>query len=136
MKYLLLGGLVLGAGLQTAPPREQVVVVSIVGPLDESSVALVRRAAAQVRADKPALVLFEIDTPGGRIDHMLAMGEEMMALAPIPTAAYVRPLAKSGITGGAWSAGAYLAFSCKKLYLYPGTVIGAAAPVSETPEGP
>lgn len=139
MKYLLLGCLVLGATFQDSQkttPGQQVFVVSIVGPLDVSHVALVRRAAAQIRLEKPALVLFEIDTPGGRIDHMLAVGEEMMGLAPVPTAAYVRPLAKSGITGGAWSAGAFLALSCKKLYLYPGTVIGAAAPVTETQEGP
>jgi membrane-bound serine protease (ClpP class) len=60
----------------------------------------------------------------------------MMGLGPTPTAAYVRPLARSGVTGGAWSAGAYLAFSCRKLYLHPGTVIGAASPVTDTPEGP
>jgi membrane-bound serine protease (ClpP class) len=66
---------------------------------------------------------------------MLTMGEEIMNLAPIPTVAYVRPMGNGGITGGAWSAGAYLALCCKKLYMYPGTVIGAATPVTETSEG-
>ena len=135
MKYFLLGCVVLGAGFRE-PPQPQVIIVSIVGPLDASHVALIRRAASQIKAEQPVLVLFEIDTPGGRIDHMLAIGEDMMGLAPVPTAAYVRPLASSGITGGAWSAGAFLALSCRKLYLHPGTVIGAAAPVAETPEGP
>jgi len=139
MKQVLLAAvIVLGGfrGPQAATPAEQVIVVPIVGPLDESHVALVRRAVAQIRSEKPALVLFEIDTPGGRIDLMLAIGEEIMGLGSIPTAAYVRPLAKSGITGGAWSAGSFLAFSCKKIYMYPGTVIGAAAPVTESSEGP
>ncbi len=137
MKPLLLSLLVISIGWHglAAPPPAQVVILQIAGPLDESHVALVRRAADRIRAGKPALVLFEIDTPGGRIDHMLAIGETISGLAPIPTAAYVRPLASRGITGGAWSAGAYLAFSCAKLYMYPGTVVGAAAPVTMSEEG-
>ncbi|HVR87122.1 MAG TPA: NfeD family protein [Planctomycetota bacterium] len=120
---------------QAPSPSPAVVLVPIVGEIDVKNLALVLRATREVKARPPALVVFEIDTPGGRIDYMLTMGEEIMNLAPIPTVAYVRPMGQGGITGGAWSAGAYLALCCKKLYMYPGTVIGAATPVQETSEG-
>jgi membrane-bound serine protease (ClpP class) len=131
MKYalLLLGSLLLGVQAP-APPPSQVVLVPIVGEIDFKNMALVRRAVQEIKAAPPSLVVFEIDTPGGRIDHMLTMGEDMMSLSPIPTVAFVRPMGEGGMTGGAWSAGAFLAMSCKKLYMYPGTVIGASAPVN------
>jgi len=118
-----------------APSAPEVVLVPVFGEIDVKNLALVLRATKEIRARPPALVVFEIDTPGGRIDYMLTMGEEIMNLAPIPTVAYVRPMGHGGITGGAWSAGAYLALCCKKLYMFPGTVIGAATPVAETSEG-
>ncbi len=124
-----------GAGAQGDSTDPRVALITIAGPLDEAHLALVRRAAGEIRKSNPTLVLFEIDTPGGRIDHMLALGEAIMSLAPIRTVAYVRPRAKRGVTGGAWSAGAYVALSCGRLYMYPGTVIGAAAPMAETGEG-
>ncbi|HLF94455.1 MAG TPA: NfeD family protein [Planctomycetota bacterium] len=117
----------------TAPAR--VVLVPIVGEIDFKNLILVRRAAREIKAAPPSLVIFEIDTPGGRVDHTLQMGEEIVGLGPIPTVAYVRPMGEDGMGGAAWSAGAYLAISCKKLYMAPGTVIGAAAPVSQTTEG-
>ncbi|HEV3029327.1 MAG TPA: NfeD family protein [Planctomycetota bacterium] len=130
----LLIALALAPGQAPSPPPA-VVLVPVVGEIDVKNLALVLRATREIKARSPALVVFEIDTPGGRIDYMLTMGEEIMNLAPIPTVAYVRPMGQGGITGGAWSAGAYLALCCKKLYMYPGTVIGAATPVQETSEG-
>ncbi|HEX7900340.1 MAG TPA: NfeD family protein [Planctomycetota bacterium] len=115
-----------------APAR--VVVVPIHGPIDTPNLALVRRAIKEMGDAKPALVIFEIDTPGGRVDHTLAMGEAMTALT-VPTAAFIRPAESGDSLGAAWSAGAFLALSCKKLYMYPGTVIGAAAVVQQGPEG-
>jgi membrane-bound serine protease (ClpP class) len=117
----------------SAPPR--VVIVPIVGEIDFKNLTLVRRAAREIKAAPPALVIFEIDTPGGRVDHMLQMGEEIIGLAPIPTVAFVRPLGPEGVGGAAWSAGVYLAISCKKIYMFPGTVIGAATPVEQTSKG-
>jgi membrane-bound serine protease (ClpP class) len=132
---LLLLALLLPAPFQSPAGPPRVVLVPIVGEIGFMNMTLVRRAVREIKAAPPALVVFEIDTPGGRIDHMLTMGEEIQGLAPIPTVAYVRPMGQGGMTGGAWSAGAFLAICCKKLYMSPGTVIGAAAPVTETSEG-
>lgn len=128
-------GILLAAPGQEKAPAPRAIVVQITGEIDYANRALVLRAARRVREVKPALVLFEIDTPGGRVDHTLMMGEEMVNLAPVPTAAFVRPLAEGGNLGAAWSAGAYLAMSCKRIYMYPGSVIGAATPIVATPEG-
>lgn len=130
-----LSALLLGAGAQEAKAPRRVVIVPIVGEINLVNRALVHRAVQRIKAEKPDLVVFEIDTPGGAVGDTLDMGEEMMSLAPIPTAAFVRPLAAGGNLGAAWSAGAYLAFSCKKIYMYPGSVIGAATPIMMTPEG-
>ncbi len=126
--------LLLAPGQEKAP-APKVIVVQIVSEIDYGNRALILRAVRRIREAKPALVLFEIDTPGGRVDHTLLMGEEMVNLAPIPTAAFVRPLAAGGKMGAAWSAGAFLAMSCRRIYMHPGTVIGAATPVSQTSEG-
>jgi membrane-bound serine protease (ClpP class) len=129
-------GVLLLAWGQAEPAAQRVVVVPLTGEVGYSMVALVKRAARQIRAEKPDLVIFEIDTPGGRIDHMIMIGEEIKRLDPIPTVAYVHP-PESGslIMGGAISAGVYLAISCKRIYMAPGTVIGASAPVIMTGEG-
>lgn len=123
------------SGAQAAPAEgPRVVVVPIHGPIDTPNLALLRRAAREIQEKKPALVVFEIDTPGGRVDHMLAMGEVLMGLT-MPTAAFIRPDEAGDGLGAAFSAGAFLAMSCKRLYMYPGTVIGAAAVIQQGPEG-
>lgn len=135
MRYavLILSALLLAG--TPAPPAPKVVIVPIVGEIGHRNNALLRRAIAQIRRENPALVIFEIDTPGGRVDHTLDMGEQIQGLAPIPTVAFVRPLDAGGSLGAAWSAGVYLAISCTRIYMYPGTVIGAATPVQVGPEG-
>lgn len=122
------------AAAPSTAPSAGVVVVPIHGPIDTPNLALLHRAAKEIKDKKPALVIFEIDTPGGRVDHMLAMGEVMSSLG-VPTAAFIRPTTSGEAFGAAWSAGAYLAMCCKKLYMYPGTVIGAAMVINSGPEG-
>ncbi len=133
----LLFAAALPSGGGQATRTGKVIIVPIVGEIGAKNTALVRRAAARVRAEKPDLVLFEIDTPGGGYDYMITMGEEIMRLAPVPTAAWIRPPLGEGLMmGGALSAGVYIAVSCKKLYMHPGTVIGASTPIMVTPVGP
>lgn len=139
MRMILASVLLLAQAAAPSPApagAPEVAVVPIHGPIDLPNLALVRRAVREMLEKKPAAVVFEIDTPGGRLDHMVTMGEEIMKLAPIPTVAYVRPAPSGEIMGGAISAGVYVAISCQRLYMYPGTVIGASAPVMMTPEGP
>jgi membrane-bound serine protease (ClpP class) len=128
---LVLASIALG---QEGAAGPRVVIVPITGALDVTHVALVRRAARRIKEVKPALVVVEIDTPGGRIDHMLSIGETLMGLDPVPTFAYVRH-ADSEAPMGAVSAGVYLAISCKRIYMQPGTIIGGAMPIEQGAEG-
>ena len=113
-----------------APVPSRVAILRITGELTPAHAALVRRAAREIRRDPPAFVIVEIDSPGGRAEVMLDLGEKIMGLG-VPTAAYVRPIEGGA---GALSAAAYVALSCTRLFMSPGTVLGAAAPVAPTGE--
>jgi membrane-bound serine protease (ClpP class) len=116
------------------PPRatdlSRIAVIRITGELTPAHAALVRRAAREIRRDPPALAVIEIDSPGGRAEVMLDLGEKVMELG-VPTAAFVRPIEGGA---GALSAAAYLALSCGRIFMSPGSVLGAAAPVAPTGE--
>ncbi len=87
-------------------------------------------AAKQVGAE---LLIFEIDTFGGRVDTALEIAGQIGAATWAKTVAYI-PSDSSG-RGVSWSAGALIAFSCSELWMAPGTSMGAAAPVYKTAEG-
>ena len=109
--------------------KKTVLIVPINGEIDSSQSALVRRCISIAKSKKVDMVIFEIDTPGGRIDYMSIISTDIMSLGNnIPTVAFIRPLGESVIPG-AISAGALVSMSCKRIYMYPGTVIGAATPV-------
>ena len=102
------------------------------GPIETSlMVSAVRRSCARARALKADIVVFEIDTPGGRLDLLLELCSLIERLAPIETVAYVA----GGPSGGAYSAGAVLAMACGTTFMAPGTAIGAAAPVLVSSSG-
>ena len=113
-----------------ATDLSHVTVIRITGELTPAHAALVRRAAREIRRDPPAFAIVEIDSPGGRAEVMLDLGEKVMDLG-VPTAAYVRPIDGGA---GALSAAAYVALSCGRIFMSPGTVLGAAAPVLPTGE--
>jgi len=119
----------------TTPPHikanrpKLVCFAQISGPIESDlMVTAVRRSCAEAVRRKAHTVVFEIDTPGGRLDLMLEIASLIERLAPIPTIAYV----SGGPSGGAYSAGAVLAIACERTYMAPGTAIGAAAPVHVT----
>jgi len=107
--------------------KKLVCFIQVNGPIEsELMVAAVHRSCAAAAKDEASLVVFEIDTPGGRLDLMLEIVALIERLHPIPTIAYV----SGGPCGGAYSAGAVLAMACGETFMAPGTAIGAAAPVA------
>lgn len=97
-----------------------VLVVPIEGELMESTVALVVRSVRRAEELGASHLVFEIDTPVGRIDRM-----NRIALAledtNTRTVAFVRQ--------SAVSAGALIALACDELYMTPGSHIGSALPI-------
>ena len=113
---------------EPTPPNHNKVVcfLQIHGTIESTlMVSAVRRSCARARELDADIVVFEIDTPGGRLDLLLELCSLIEQLAPTQTITYVA----GGPSGGAYSAGAVLAMACGTTYIAPGTAIGAAAPV-------
>ena len=67
------------------------------------------------------------------MDSALQIATLIGGLDEIETIAYV-PATPEG-TGVSWSAGALISFSCDRIYMAPGTSMGAAAPVYQSQQG-
>ena len=93
--------------------------VRVLGQLDAGTLALLHRAIdeAAARGDR---LLIEIDTPGGEIELMWRLANELLDAGGrgVPTVGWVNTRA--------WSAGALLALACERLYLRPHAGIGSA----------
>ncbi|MCE5339895.1 MAG: hypothetical protein LLF92_02030 [Planctomycetaceae bacterium] len=74
----------------------------------------------------PLFILLEIDSPGGRVDLCKRMCAAVKDCKYCDVYTYIN----GGKNGGAHSAAAVLAMACDKIYMAPGTVIGAATMIS------
>ncbi len=102
--------------------------ITLEGDVDPAMNDYVRRAIAEARAGNPDVIVFEINTFGGRLDAAFNIVDTITAIHDIPTVALVRQKAIS--------AGALIALSCRKLYMMPSTTIGDCAPILQSQEGP
>jgi membrane-bound ClpP family serine protease len=136
MQLCVFGGVCFsGTDADVNPPKgevspkadSKVLVIPIEGPMmyeiETAAFEGVISAAAQ---EKPALILVEIDTPGGRTDFAHRMCAAIQQVTDCNVIAFV----KGGKYGGAISAGAALSLSCDKIYMANNTVIGAATLVT------
>lgn len=94
--------------------------VAVDGTIENGLAPYVARALAAAADAGAALVVLDIDTPGGRIDAAERITDAVRA-SRVPVVAYVNPRA--------WSAGAMIALSAEKIIMAPGGAIGAATPV-------
>ena len=113
--------MVLGAGLPSVAAGTVVYRVAVSGTIDLGLAPFVARVVREAERDKAELIVFDINTLGGRLDAMIEIRDAIVG-AKVPTAAYVNPRAIS--------AGALIALACRKIYMAPGATIGAATPVS------
>ena len=128
--------LLLGANVTTPPAKSlqtprpgkhgRVLIVPIKGEIDRLQGAFLHRTLKDAK-DQYDAVIFEIDTPGGRIDVMAQMSREMIELHPTPTIGFVSPWAIS--------AGAAIAMSTDRIYMSTTSAIGAARPWIPGPDG-
>ncbi len=87
----------------------------------------VTRSVERARDEGVDYVIFDIDTFGGRVDSALEMTTRIGSLTDVETVAYVRVRPEG--TGVSWSAGALIAMATDRIYMAPGTSMGATAPV-------
>src|SRR5690606_24459632 len=85
----------------------------------------IARAIDEAAAAGAAAVILDIDTPGGRVDAAEQIADAIRD-ADVPVYAYVNRRA--------FSAGALIALATDGIFMLPGSVMGAATPVTGTGE--
>jgi membrane-bound serine protease (ClpP class) len=98
------------------------------GPLTPVMVEYLERGLSRAERDKVEAVIFQLDTPGGQIDHMNRMVQAIRA-SEVPVVVYIAP--RGAIAG---SAGLVIVLSGHVAAMAPETAIGASSPVSSQGE--
>ncbi len=101
------------------PSKPFAVICPISDMVDDGMAVLVERAVREAQGAE--LLVFQIDTPGGRVDSAIEISKDIIS-APCKTVAFIEGQ-------GAISAGALIAYSCDEIIMTPATSIGASAPV-------
>jgi len=109
-------------------------VIPIQGEIDRSLVVFIRRSIERAEDAGADILLFDINTFGGRVDSALQIATLIGSAAVDESIAYITTGPES--TGVSWSAGALISFSTNRIFMSPGTSLGAAAPVLMGAEGP
>jgi membrane-bound serine protease (ClpP class) len=114
---MLLGsfGLAVGAGTR----GQNVQVVEVDGVINAGMAHRIQRAIADAHANGASVLLLDIKTNGGLVDDANDI-KDALRTSGLTTIAYVER---------AWSAGALISLACDKIYMTPGSSIGAAEPV-------
>jgi membrane-bound serine protease (ClpP class) len=104
----------------TEASHQTVCVLTIHEDITRNTVYLVRRGLRDAEEKRVAALVLDMQTNGGRVDAT----EEIIRLlesAPMKTYTFVNDKA--------YSAGAYIAAATDKIFMSPGSVIGAATPI-------
>ncbi|UNC93134.1 NfeD family protein [Candidatus Contubernalis alkaliaceticus] len=97
--------------------EEMVYFVPVRDAVEHSLKIFLDRSFKEAEQNNASAVILEFNTPGGRVDAAQEI-KDLILQTEVPVYAYVRPQAVS--------AGAYLAMACDRLYMSPGSTIGAA----------
>ncbi len=96
------------------------VICPIEGDILDGIAVVVERAVTR-EAVGAEVIVFIVDTFGGRVDSAIAIAQTILE-SPVPTVAF--------ITGrGAISAGALISYACDHIVMAPGASIGASTPI-------
>lgn len=110
-----------------------VYLVPVNADIDPFLVVYLKRSVVKAKDAGAPLVIFQLNTFGGRVDSALEITSLIGSITWAETVAYI-PSATGG-TGVSWSAGALISFSCDRIVMDSGTSMGAAAPVYQGAEG-
>ncbi|NNM06715.1 MAG: nodulation protein NfeD, partial [Gemmatimonadetes bacterium] len=94
--------------------------IPIRGDIELGLAPFVERSLEQARVNGAVAAILDIETPGGRVDAAQRIANAI-ADAEVPVYAFVNR--------HAYSAGAMIALAAERVYMRPGSVMGAATPV-------
>ena len=119
---LLASAVVLGPLALPVPAqnRHTVYRVPVTGVIELGLAPYIERNVSEAAAAGASAIVLDIDTPGGRVDAAERIAD---ALSDSEVPVY------SLVNRRAFSAGALIALSTSRIYMRPGSVIGAATPV-------
>lgn len=106
-------------------PEPRVVVATIEGMIDLGLAPFVERVLKGAAEDGAAVVVFEVNTFGGRVDAAVAIRDHLLD-SSVPTVVLVNQRAIS--------AGALITLAADQVAMVPGGTLGAAAPVQMSGE--
>ncbi|TQS74581.1 nodulation protein NfeD [Ornithinibacillus gellani] len=98
-----------------------VYVIPIEREVEQGLLAFMKRVTGEAIEEGADHIIFEIDTPGGRVDSAEAIGKLLQSLE-IPTTSY--------IVSRAYSAGSYLALNTDTIYMNPQATMGASGVIT------
>ena len=102
-----------------------VYVIPIEGTVDDGMAHIVERGVAEAEAAHASAIVLDVNTPGGLVSSAFDIRDALLG-STVPTVAYV--------SERAYSAGALISLSCKKIVMAPGSSIGAAEPIPNDPK--
>ncbi len=97
--------------------------LTVTGTIELGLAPFIERGLQEAKAAGARAVILDIDTPGGRVDAAERISDAI-GDAGLPVYAFVNRRA--------FSAGALIAISTGRVYMRPGSVLGAATPVDGT----
>ncbi len=100
--------------------------IPIEDQIEPALLYVIRRGVAEASAAKADAIIFTMNTPGGRVDVTRDILEIIREI-DVPVYTFV--------VRDAYSAGAIIALATPKIYMAPGSVIGAATPILMGPTG-
>lgn len=117
----VLSALQLQSAVQADGEGETVYVIPVKDTVERGMAAFLTRATDEARENGADHIIFEIDTPGGRVDAAGDIGELFQGL-DIASSAFV--------TNRAYSAGSYIALNADEIYMKPTATMGASGVIN------
>ena len=122
MKKIFIAILVLILSVSCAEARSDITLAELNGTVGVQMEEFVKEVITNSEQNGDALIIFQLDTPGGLVEAMRGVVQSILA-SKVPVAVWIPP------GGRAASAGAFIVQAAHVAAMAPGTNIGAAHPV-------
>ena len=109
--------------------KKEVLILPFKGEIFSFTASPFVRMLSRIQPETTKLLIIEIDTPGGSVDAVLEMCQEVDRLKDKKVMVYAY------INGFAWSCGALLSLACDRIYMKEQASIGSAEVKMKTPQG-